>query len=56
LGVVLKRHPRSLEGALRKSGLGWTVRQEPLYRRDNKPVDGWQADGLPGAPTQPTGA
>lgn len=44
LGVVLKRHPRSLEDALRKSGLGWTVRQEPLYRRDNKPIDGWKAN------------
>jgi phage/plasmid-like protein (TIGR03299 family) len=44
LGVVLKRHPRSLEDALRKSGLGWTVRQEPLYRRDNTQVDDWKAN------------
>jgi hypothetical protein len=44
LGVVLKRHPRRLEDALRKSGLGWTVRQEPLYRRDKTTVDGWRAD------------
>jgi len=29
LGVVLKRYPRSLDDALRRSGLGWTVRQEP---------------------------
>jgi hypothetical protein len=44
LGVVLKRHPRRLEDALRKSGLGWTVRQEPLYRRDKTTVDGWRAN------------
>jgi hypothetical protein len=44
LGVVFKRHPRSLERRATKSGLGWTVRQEPLYRRDATTVDGWRAN------------
>jgi phage/plasmid-like protein (TIGR03299 family) len=41
LGVVLDHTPRSLDEALRASGLTWSVAKEPLHRADWRAVDGW---------------
>lgn len=34
LGTVLKRPPRDIGDALRKSGLSWKVKLEPIYRKE----------------------
>lgn len=41
--AVPPKKPDATRGP-RKSGLSWTVRQEPLYRRDRSTLDGWAAN------------
>lgn len=36
LGAVLKKHPKTVEQAVKLAGLDWTVTQEPVYIKDGR--------------------
>lgn len=52
LGVVLDKHPKNIEDAIKKAGLDWTVEQRPVYAALNdddenlvvEPVEGYFAN------------
>lgn len=45
LGTVLERQPKSIDEALRKSGLTWKVVQKPIFLPNTKtPIDGFKAN------------